>query len=363
MIDEMRLQNFKCFAAERVRFSNLTLLAGANASGKSTVIQAMLLLRQSHLRGNLARGDLVLAGALANVGTAGDALTQGADLDDVIFELTESSVTDRFAFRYETAKKASYILSAGQPLSYRDGVNLFDSRFNYLNAERVGPRLLYPMDELRRGDFDVGTHGEFAAQVLARRRDEQIACEPLAYRDEAAREMSLLLGAQTRYWMQTLIPDFDIELSELTSADQIRVTLKTGTREFVRPTNIGFGIIYTLPIVVAALVAPSGSLLIVENPEAHLHPASQSRMGLFLARVAAAGIQIIVETHSDHVLNGIRRAVRQKTLEPAQVSLLFFSGSKGVSRVEPLKIYPSGGIDPRPEGFFDQTEKDLMELF
>ena len=168
---------------------------------------------------------------------------------------------------------------------------------------------------------------------------------------------------QTRYWMRTIIPEFDIEFTELTSADQIQVMLKTGTRGFVRPTNIGFGIIYTLPIIVAALVAPAGSMLIVENPEAHLHPAGQSKMGLFLSRAAAAGVQIVVETHSDHVLNGIRRAVRSKVLDADQVALLFFSASEGASHVGPLKIYPSGGIDPRPPGFFDQAEQDMMELF
>jgi predicted ATPase len=82
-----------------------------------------------------------------------------------------------------------------------------------------------------------------------------------------------------------------------------------------------------------------------------------------LARGAAAGVQVIIETHSDHVLNGIRRAVRGGVMTSEEVSLLFFSNSSGGAQVSKLQINPSGGIDPWPEGFFDQMEKDLMELF
>src|SRR5438046_1441121 len=79
-----------------------------------------------------------------------------------------------------------------------------------------------------------------------------------------------------------------------------------------RPTNVGFGITYALPIVVSILSARPGSLVIIENPEAHLHPRGQVRMGELLSLASTAGIQVLIETHSDHVLNGIRLAVRAK---------------------------------------------------
>jgi predicted ATPase len=98
----------------------------------------------------------------------------------------------------------------------------------------------------------------------------------------------------------------------------------------------------------------------IENPEAHLHPLGQSRIGYFLAQAAAAGIQIIIETHSDHVLNGIRRAVRHKAIQAENVALHFFESA---GKLVTPQIFPDGGIMPWPDGFFDQTEKDLMELF
>ena len=73
----------------------------------------------------------------------------------------------------------------------------------------------------------------------------------------------------------------------------------------------------------AALSAGKNELWLIENPEVHLHPAGQAQMGQFLAEVAAAGVQVIVETHSDHVFNGIRRAVKSKRLAADDVALHF----------------------------------------
>lgn len=361
MINTLHLHNFKCFTDTTLPFAPLTLLAGMNAAGKSTTIQSLLILRQSHLRDAIKRDELLLNGSLTNVGTARDVLNQDASSSEITFDLSDTAGRiGHFPFQFDREQRDAYLLTAQSRPRYETEINLFASQFNYLNAERVGPRLLYPMADLRGTSIDVGIHGEYAAHVLARYRDEPIACSGLARNDAAIGEVSRTVEAQTRYWMSTFIPNFDIKIDELTTADQVQVMLRTGSREYVRPTNIGFGIIYTLPIVVAALVAPAGSLLIVENPEAHLHPAAQSRIGMFLGQAAASGIQVVIETHSDHVLNGIRRTVRKRVLPPEQVSMIFFTGA---GQIELPQIDDDGRINPWPDGFFDQMEKDLMELF
>lgn len=361
MIRELRLQNLKCFDDEHIHFSKLTLFAGTNASGKSTAIQALLLLRQSHFHNALQSGEVLLNSNLVNLGTASDLINQRANTDDIGISLTDfDGIISRFNLLYKTSERDSYRLRIDQFEGYDAKSSLFAANFNYLNAERVGPRLLYPMAEPRGESTYVGVQGQYAAHVLARHRDASIACPALVRRDEAAGEVSPRLDAQVCYWMRSIVPGFDMLLEELISADQVRIMLQTSSPRPVRPTNIGFGIIYTLPIVVAALVAHPGSLLIVENPEAHLHPAGQSYIGSFLARVAAAGIQVVLETHSDHVLNGIRRAVRGDALVPNDVAINFFGPAGKVSRP---RIYADGGIDPWPSGFFDQSEKDLLELF
>ena len=137
------------------------------------------------------------------------------------------------------------------------------------------------------------------------------------------------------------------------------------TNEY-RATNVGFGLTYTLAILVAVLSARPGTVLAIENPEAYLHPRGQVRIATLLARAAAAGVQVILETHSDHVLNGIRLAVFDGILPPEATCLHFFE-----RRVTPETIYHTystpkidadGRLDHWPEGFFDEYEQSLGRL-
>jgi predicted ATPase len=130
--------------------------------------------------------------------------------------------------------------------------------------------------------------------------------------------------------------------------------------DYHRPINVGFGLTQILPILVAVLSANRNDLLLIENPEVHLHPAGQALMGSFLALAASTGPQIILETHSDHVLNGIRRAVRKQTLKPQQVALHFFRPPQpDLDQVVSPQLDLLGNIDVWPEGFFDQFDKDM----
>ena len=144
-------------------------------------------------------------------------------------------------------------------------------------------------------------------------------------------------------------------------ANAVTLGLRTSEEtDFHRPIHVGFGLTQVLPIVVAALSASKGDILLIENPEVHLHPAGQVFMGQFLANVASAGVQVVLETHSDHVLNGVRRSVKTGRLTPEQVAIHFFKprSSKQAQVVSP-QLDKSGNIDTWPEGFFDQFDKDL----
>src|SRR4029079_13492459 len=125
----------------------------------------------------------------------------------------------------------------------------------------------------------------------------------------------------------------EIELRAVTYPDTnmtaLRLKRRGVTTEWLRPTNIGFGVTYALPIIVAGLLAAPGSLFLVENPEAHLHPAGQSRIGRFLATLAAAGVQVIAETHTDPARNGVRLAAADPAhpLRHDQAIIQFFHGN------------------------------------
>jgi predicted ATPase len=177
------------------------------------------------------------------------------------------------------------------------------------------------------------------------------------------------LRTQVENWASTIIrpiritaqwpPGITASLIRFQEPELIRQRLLS---ELIRPANMGFGFSYALPILVAGLLVPETGVLIVENPEAHLHPAGQSRLGRFLARVAGSGAQVIVETHSDHVINGIRlAAVEDRVIDPNAVVMYFFSDEPGNSPTA-IQLNGRGALSSWPKGFFDQIEEDLGRI-
>ena len=156
----------------------------------------------------------------------------------------------------------------------------------------------------------------------------------------------------------------DAEWFPNTSVTRLRFKAPGLRSEWTRAPNAGFGVSYALPVIVAALRAPVGGLLLVENPEAHLHPAGQSAIGGFLAQVAADGVQVFLETHSDHVLNGIRVSVAEGTaaLDEEQAVIHFFRSGEDEAGAEAMAVRQSGQLTGWPAGFFDQAQVDLATL-
>ena len=165
--------------------------------------------------------------------------------------------------------------------------------------------------------------------------------------------------------MGRFFPGCELAIEKIPRVNAVTLGLRTSRdMGFHRPVHTGFGLTQVLPIVAAALSADRDDLLLIENPEVHLHPAGQAAMGEFMAEVASAGVQVVVETHSDHVLNGIRRAVRSGTLPPEGAALHFFrprgeDEQDRIPQVQSPLLDAEGNIDSWPEGFFDQFDKDM----
>ena len=163
-------------------------------------------------------------------------------------------------------------------------------------------------------------------------------------------------------WIGDLFPGAEANAVPVQQTNLMRLQLRSGiTSDWVRPANIGYGISYAFPIIVGGLCVDSDQTVILDSPEAHLHPRAQSRIGRFLAQMSSSGSQMLVETHSDHVLNGVRIAVRDGVIGPDQTALYFFTG-KPDARVVRLSVDRHGTIHDLPEGFFDQAERDLANL-
>jgi predicted ATPase len=118
------------------------------------------------------------------------------------------------------------------------------------------------------------------------------------------------------------------------------------------------------------LAAQPGDLLILENPENDLHPQAQSMLGQLMARVASEGVQVIVETHSDHIINGICLAIHKGQIKHELTKLYYFNRKDfdSASKVYNIEVKPNGRIDDRVlkdngiHGFFDQSNKDLKQI-
>jgi predicted ATPase len=373
MITQLVLTNFKVFREQALDLAMLTLLAGLNGSGKSSAMQALAMLRQSHDAGWLRSRSWLLNGELVELGNGSDVLHDNPKEDDGIISLSLASVTPsgepaRSSWPVKYNPKADVLTSATDLFSgsaSTEKFNLFGPGFQYLRADRVNPSVTYAKSQHAVGTRRfLGSRGEYAAHFLLEYGDDPIGCASLA--DSAASDKLL---SQTNAWMQRFSPDVRlyVENIRLTDLVQLRYSYRTkgiggGGGQF-RATNVGFGLSYSLPIVVACLAAKPGELLLIENPEAHLHPEGQLAMGNLLARAAAAGVQVVVETHSDHVLNGIRLAIKHKTLAASDAGFRFFKrNDEGGAEINNPVVTQDGMLSEWPLGFFTQWDDALMQL-
>lgn len=364
MIHSLQLQNFKCFENQTIALRNLTLLSGLNGMGKSSVIQSLLLLRQSFQQGLLPHKGLALNGDLARVGTAKDALFENASDDYISFSLewTDMGCT---TWRFKYDQEVDVLALDSPPVSSNTyEASLFSDNCHYLQAERVGPRTAFDMsDYLVRQHRQLGSHGEYTAYFLYVYGKQAIAHKKLSH----PRATSLDLQDQVEAWIGEVSPGTRIHLNSNSGMDlmslEFSFVVENQVSNNYRATNVGFGITYTLPIIVAVLSAQTDSLVLIENPEAHLHPKGQAQMGALLACAASCGVQIVVETHSDHVLNGIRLATHRGELDPNCAQLHFFQRQhQQATEIISPRLDRAGRIDPWPDNFFDEWDKSLESL-
>ncbi|NET62269.1 MAG: DUF3696 domain-containing protein, partial [Symploca sp. SIO2E6] len=358
MIHSMRLKNFKPFADQFFEFKPLTLFSGLNSTGKSSLLQSLLLLRQSYQQSLLPNIGLALNGELVSIGRAQDALFEGARIEEISFEIVwENNIESLWRFNYDREVDVLHLASS-PVVSEVYKSSLFSNKFHYLQAERIGPRPFFEMSDFQvRQLGQLGVRGEYTAHFLSINERQVIPNSSLTH----PKAKSLDLIDQVEAWMGEVSPGTRIKINSNPDMDLISLQYSYGDSNPYRATNVGFGITYTLPIIVAVLASEPGTLILLENPEAHLHPQGQAKMGELLALAASCGVQVVIETHSDHVLNGIRLAVHGGKLEPQDVQLHYFQRKEKLGQAVTEVISPSidrnGRIDQWPDGFFDEWDK------
>lgn len=365
MLKSVTLECFKCFREEReLSLAPVTIMYGKNGRGKSTVAQSLLLLAQTMVDNNDV-SKLLLTGRYVSLGTfvdvvnsAGDkshfAITLKSEGDEVV-EMGFSELANKPQIatidllnvngvsRFETvSKNESDVESEQKTVSTTSDIKSLQmlKSARYVSAGRLGPQnSIIRRDSL--ADDDLGANGENLINVLSRMG--------IDFLEDVEKTLSEVLGGAA-----IRINFRDSERIEL------YLNSKDGKETF-RPVNVGFGYSYVLPVIVSALLAQKDSLLIVENPEAHLHPAAQSRIMKFLIGVAKEkNLQLIIETHSDHVVNGMRIAMKEGALEIRDAHILYFSDDE--CQVKMITCDKKGTLSDYPDDFLDEWTMQMLKL-
>ena len=364
MITQINIKNFKSLKNISTDTKNLNLLMGLNGMGKSSFIQMILLLIQSD---KLENRIIDLNGILAQIGQGKDALYQYATENHIEFGIQfQNEKNFSWKFNYHTDKDK---LTAENGYTNED-MKFFRSQtkvFQYISADRIGPKDLYDASSVVVADKkQLGLLGEYAAYFInvfgASYEVKELIRHPKA--------KSKSLNAQINAWLKEISPGVSLNTKYVPEVNKVILDYQFDvgndkTNSF-RPKNVGFGISYVLPIVLALLTVEEGKIVVIENPESHIHPRGQAELGKLIALAAQTNAQIFVETHSDHILNGIRVAVKEEKINKEHVNILYFDKTtnekESYTNIHKLRVDKNGTLSDEPEGLLDEWGTQLLKL-
>jgi predicted ATPase len=362
MIKNVHIRGFKCFDDEVIDFSNLTVITGPNSSGKSSLIQAILL--------NLNftnRSDREIGEYLTSLGDFIDRKNKYVNPHSFIIKLClnegracyyEESVS---GFKFNKALESD--IPSDNVYEWLQNANDVNTNIYslYLSANR---KAIEEKNDLGNNFIDgspyCGINAQYIANYYYFHKEREVFIE-LRHPSAAANT----LEAQVNYWLSYVC---DTELS--LNVDKVTSTLyrayyKIENQEY-KPQNLGAGVSYLIAILAKGLLMRTDvqEVFIIENPEIHLHPKSQARLAEFFAFVARTGRQIIIETHSEHLISKLRYCIYNKQIEASQVVIQYRQPDK----FEKIEILPNGkllnetGEHSFPRGFFDATLDNIFEI-
>lgn len=338
MVRNIQIKGFKCFDSVDLELNNLTLLAGQNSKGKTTVIQALLAMMQD--------GNNPFRGEYMNIG-------EPKELENVIVGSRKIEISVSYEIN-EVVKKEAKIIENGKVAIEGDGASK-DIKAVYCSADRIGVEDTY--EKYLGDEIIIGKNCEYAFHYLSEHEGDSWNIENDFIFDE---ESKLTFGGQVNYWLEKII-GYWVTAKKIDQTERIRVLYNNKQLyKEVRPKNVGTGVTYIAEVIIAALSCKKGDLLIIENPEIHLHPSGQGELIQFLSYLAQWGVQIMIETHSDHIYNGVRKGIRLDWIENENVGIYFFTQREDGCTV-PVKIPvdSEGKVLGHEDGLFDQIKKDL----
>jgi len=341
-ITKLSLQNFKSYINQDFEFKRITLLTGLNSAGKSSIFQSIRMF-WSYVENNEP--------ILNSYGQA-DTLKNN-NVRDKFFQISLDVENKKyFDLKFDLETNNCIAL---------DRDNSYDLNISYISANRLGPTEFQYTRNSMLQDLNVGINGEFTLDILSKYAYELLP--EVFNKDVGAKNNDLITHVEK--WLQEVSPNIELK-TELNK----KMNLASFTINGHTPLNVGFGISYTLSIITqllysVMLLEKQGiqTVILMENPEAHLHPKGQTKIAEFIALVANYGVQVIVETHSDYILDGLRLAVKDGEINHEDTKLYYLElDEDGNTEVKSPQIDKDGYLDEWPENFFDTSINNKMNL-
>ncbi len=396
-INHLSLKNFKCFRETDINLSRITLLTGGNSSGKSSVLYALLAPFQS----NGFPFYLSPNGKYVNMGDfremSFDNLKENKIAIDISLIIERNGEDRRYqtlweidsACRMPELRHVKYVdrmsgmnFEAMLNGHERELASQRDYRVNYRHLGKMicGDKsyetldgFLHSIDGMKISDemnADLNFIGPFRPEPERTYYQKAKADEKIGSSGEGTIDQIL-------EWERQKAGEFKklksvLRNLELLNAMKVRM-LPGGRFELnvkVRPkgiwaslADVGFGISQFLPVVVADLQLSENSILMLAQPEIHLHPSVQATLGdYFVRQVGETDKQYVIETHSEYLLNRIRLAIVKGEIDPSAVSVVYFENSTAGSVTYPIEFTTRGQIRHAPKGFFDTYMMDTMNI-
>ncbi len=376
-IKKLKIENFKSLKNTEILLGNLNLITGVNSVGKSSLIQSLLLLKQNLLvmMNNILFGQEIIRNSFLQDNNSntyfehmslrinGDYVNLG-NVNEIFFE---EIFDERIKVSIFNDNKEEFNLEFSKDLQFSangfNHFNIFSNNFQYIQTDRIIPQISYQLSNENVDKGLIGIKGEYTAHYLAKNRHKEVISAL-----QHPRSQTLQLHENVSLWLSDISENIEVKskiFDELQQVD-LKYTYTYGDRttQDLSPLNVGFGITYSLPIIVAILKANPNDLIIIENPESHLHPKAQAKLAELFSLASSIGIQLIIETHSDHILNGIRVAIKKGIIKSEETKIYYFrkEQEKLETIIDTIEINEYGAIKNYPKYFFDQFDTDLDEL-
>lgn len=332
MINCLHIERFMDIVDETLDIKPLTVITGVNSAGKSAIIQSILaVLKMADADGRflLKQFDFSFKQAVCRYNAFDDYC--------VTIDTDSGSCTLKVTAKEDTLEPKNFAMG-------------LEKSVYYLNANRKG----YETVEQKADNYTVGVQGEYLFGTLYKEKDNPVKLNLVTP------EGASTLGNLVDFWLKEILEmKFNVNTVEMNS--NIIVTYDADEVKGLSPNKLGTAVSYLSKVLIMCLCAKKGDFLMIENPEIHLHPKAQAKLGQFLIQIVKSGVQLMVETQSEHIINKIQYQIFSRNFDFEMLAIYYKKTSR--DKFEHVMIDDNGRyIVDFPEGFFDASLGDLMEI-